>query len=187
MSQTRIRRAERDDAAAIAALSAELGYVVTAAEVLERLSRLPVTDRVLVAELDGRVVGWVHMSVYRTLVDRPSVGIFGLVVSESVRRRGIGRLLMECADDLARAYGLTKIVLRSNVIREEAHRFYERIGYTQSKRQAVFVRSIEPPRGRAGVRTAEARAPETRAPEPPASEPRTADARTGDASTAGKA
>ncbi len=139
-----IRSATTSDAPVLAALSHELGYEVTAAEMVERLGKLPVTDRVLVAEVDGDVLGWVHLAVYRTLLDPPSAGVLGLVVTERSRGRGVGRLLMDRADAFAREHGLPKVTLRSNVIRNGAHRFYERIGFVETKRQLTLVRGVEP-------------------------------------------
>ena len=40
--------------------------------------------------------------------------------------------------DWARAQGFASMRVRSNVIRERAHRFYEREGYARIKAQAVF-------------------------------------------------
>jgi hypothetical protein len=41
-----------------------------------------------------------------------------------------------------------KVRARSNVIREDAHRFYRRLGYRETKRQAVLSRQL---RGAAGA------------------------------------
>ena len=51
---------------------------------------------------------------------------------------GVGAALLAVAEDWARAQGFSTMRLRSNVIRERAHRFYEREGYRRIKSQAVF-------------------------------------------------
>ena len=38
--------------------------------------------------------------------------------------------------------GLARLRVRSNVIRERAHRFYERVGFEKIKAQAVFEKSL---------------------------------------------
>jgi GNAT superfamily N-acetyltransferase len=68
----------------------------------------------------------------------PQTEIGGLVVDESYRRRGVGRLLMEQAERWAREKGCGAICLRSNVVRKDAHAFYERIGYSNVKTSRVF-------------------------------------------------
>jgi len=55
-----------------------------------------------------------------------------VVVDSSNRRKGVGKLLMDYALMRAREAGCYKIQLSSNKSREEAHKFYESIGYKAS-------------------------------------------------------
>ena len=64
--------------------------------------------------------------------------IGGLVVDEGLRGRGVGRMLMRQAEVWALAQGCRAIRLRSNIVREGAHSFYERLGYSRLKTQTVF-------------------------------------------------
>ena len=68
----------------------------------------------------------------------------GLVVDRDVRSRGVGRLLLERAEEWARDRGVPLIRLWSTTTREGAHRFYERHGYTRIKTQHAFVKSLHP-------------------------------------------
>lgn len=100
-----IRPLELRDAAAVAALSGELGYPTTACAVAERLvqiQRSSVTQpaTILVAE-DGasrEVVGWVHVCVPVDLVKHNVADIWGLVVASTHRGEGVGRALMSAAE-----------------------------------------------------------------------------------------
>jgi len=56
----------------------------------------------------------------------------------------VGRLLMQQAEQWAREQGYSEVILRSNVIRARAHKFYESLGYTPIKSQKVF-RKVTPP------------------------------------------
>ena len=49
-----------------------------------------------------------------------------MVVDETVRGSGIGRCLMERAEEWTRERGYNTVQLRSNVTRAAAHAFYER-------------------------------------------------------------
>ncbi len=138
-----VRPAESSDVAALAELAGELGYPTEAADLARRLAELLAGDDVWVAELDGRVVGWAHCTVRRSLVVEPHIEVMGLVVGEGWRGRGIGRLLMAAADRSARAHGVSVIRLRSSIHREGAHAFYLGLGYREHKRQAVFVREVD--------------------------------------------
>lgn len=136
-----IRSARMKDAEALANLTSQLGYPATAEQIRGRFNMLqarPGEDVVLVAEVDGKVVGWVHAHTYKLLVDAPEVEIGGLVVDEEMRGQGIGEQLMQAAEDWAREHDCESIYLRSNTIRTKAHEFYKRIGYEIIKSQYAF-------------------------------------------------
>ena len=118
----------------LARLIAQLGYEVTGAEVVERLALLEAEGRtVLVAELDGAVVGCLSTSVMRVLHRPAPVGrISMMVVDEAVRSRGIGAQLVRAAEELLAAQGCYMVEVTSNIRRTEAHRFYERLGYDRT-------------------------------------------------------
>jgi GNAT superfamily N-acetyltransferase len=97
---------------------------------------------VLVACLDGVVVGWIDLSIEYRLQSEPVALIGGLVVADAVRGQGIGRQLCQAAQDWARGRGMTRIRVRSNAIRERAHAFYLRDGYARVKTSAVFEKTL---------------------------------------------
>jgi predicted N-acetyltransferase YhbS len=134
MSKPAIRAATADDAPAIEGLIGQLGYRVTAVEVAERLADMEAEGRlVLVAELEGRVVGCLSTSVMRVLHRPAPVGrISMMVVDAAVRGRGIGAELARAAERALVARGCRLIEVTSNLARTEAHRFYERLGYERT-------------------------------------------------------
>ena len=142
--QANIRPARAGDAFALADLSAQLGYVVDADEIAERLARVRAQGmgEVFVAEVDARVVGWTHVVPRLQLEDPAHAELAGLVVAEGARGARVGAALLAAAEGWARAQRFTLLRVRSNVVRERAHRFYERAGYCRVKQQAVFHKSI---------------------------------------------
>lgn len=88
---------------------------------------------VLLAELDGVVVGCLSTSVMRVLHRPAPVGrISMMVVDEAVRGRGIGGALVRAAEQALAARGCYMVEVTSNVRRAEAHRFYEQLGYERT-------------------------------------------------------
>lgn len=136
----KIRSARPEDARAVAALSGQLGYPVTAVRLRERLRRLArrKDQEVLVALLDGRVVAWAHWARRGSLELDEHAELLGLVVDADHRGGGIGAELVRRAERWARARGLPSLRVRSNVVRERTHAFYERLGFTRTKTQIVF-------------------------------------------------
>lgn len=134
-----VRKARRSDAERIAFLCGELGYPSTLAQISVRLRRLaPASNHaVFVAESD-EVVGWVDVSVSHLLESDVRAEVNGLVVAEGQRSAGAGAKLLEAAEEWARKHGCQGMNVRSNVIRERAHKFYERQGYEHYKTQKAF-------------------------------------------------
>jgi len=134
-----------EDAPALAELAGQLGYPAPAARLAIRLEGLlarPDEHRTWVARADGRAIGWLHAYVARHLVDDPYVEIGGLVVADGERGHGVGPRLIAEADSWARTLGFDRIGVHSNVLRVDAHRFYEREGFVLEKRQGVLTRRL---------------------------------------------
>lgn len=139
-----VRRATVSDAERVAILSGQLGYESTNEETSRRLAELSgrAEHAVFVAEDGGMVLGWVHVHLSRSLGTDGRVEVAGLVVDEDHRGRGIGRLLMEQAEQWARQMDCKSVRLRSNVLREPAHAFYEGLGYRVTKVQKAFSKEL---------------------------------------------
>jgi GNAT superfamily N-acetyltransferase len=140
-----IRAAMRADVRRLAILCGQLGYLSTPEQVRQRLEELQRNEdqAVFVAEeVGGQVVGWVQVFGRQLLVVDRHAELGGLVVDEGHRGRGVGGLLMEHAEGWARAQGCEALYVRSNVVREDAHRFYEGIGYELIKTSQVFLKEL---------------------------------------------
>ena len=127
-----VRLCTTEDAAAVSALLAELGYEVSPEAAAERMRRLNenASDPTFIAGEDGQPLGLIalhrcHMIQYRT----PVVRITALVVHHRARRRGIGRLLIDHALGWAEQTGCQLVELTSALNRAEAHAFYRKLGF----------------------------------------------------------
>jgi GNAT superfamily N-acetyltransferase len=65
------------------------------------------------------------------------------VVDEAWRGQRVGRYLMEFAETWAKSKGRSSIWFKSNIIRDRAHAFYERLGYRTVKTQHVFRKELK--------------------------------------------
>lgn len=84
-----------------------------------------------VAELEGRIVGTFALLIMENLahVGTPSGVVEDVVVSQHHRGAGIGRQMMAFARERCRQHGCYKMALSSNLKRDEAHRFYDQLGF----------------------------------------------------------
>ena len=140
---TAIRVATHADADGLAKLSGQLGYPADAATILRRLDDVIAHDVgvVLVAvDAQGGLGGFAHVEPRRLLIAEPFAELAALVVSETARGQRVGSALLAAAEAWARQQGFASMRVRSNILRERAHRFYVREGYTEKKRQAVFLK-----------------------------------------------
>lgn len=135
-----VRPATLDDADAIHALSALLGYAASpSGQTEQRLQQLLAseTDEVWVCETDGQLLGWVHAFVAHRLASAAFVEIGGLVVDDAARRCGVGRALVQRAREYAQQQGMA-VRVRCNAKRADSHAFYRDIGFGTLKSQQVF-------------------------------------------------
>lgn len=135
-----VRPMEPVDAEAVARLSGQLGYPITASQIQERfawITRSP-DNGFFVAEQGGRVLGWVHVCGVHPLMSLSYAEVGGLIVAEDARRQGIGRALMTKAERWAQRQPYPDVRLRSGVPRVDAHAFYQSIGYELTKTSHMF-------------------------------------------------
>jgi GNAT superfamily N-acetyltransferase len=140
-----IRTARAEDAAALAPLATQLGYPSTTEDIESRLALvLPDPSQLIaVAEVSGQVVAWIHAALYLTLESGAAVELRGLVVDEKHRGMGIGRALTERVEEWTRQRGARTVRLRSNIIRDGAHAFYQHLGYSVVKTQHAFRKNLD--------------------------------------------
>ena len=88
-------------------------------------------NELLVAELDGAVVGCLQLTLIPGLsrLGTTRAQIEGVRVAASARGRQIGEALVRAAIDRARGAGCGLVQLTTDRTREDAHRFYERLGF----------------------------------------------------------
>jgi ribosomal protein S18 acetylase RimI-like enzyme len=92
------------------------------------------TEKVLVAEVEGLVVGLVHVQLFDTppvpvQVPCRRAHVDNLVVTASERRRGIGKKLLGAAADWARKNGAEEVLLTVWAGNQDAERFYASLGF----------------------------------------------------------
>ena len=83
-----------------------------------------------VAEQDGQTVGFCVVD-WRLESGRKIGHFITIDVAPELRRRGLGRLLMQAGETALAAFGCSAIVLEVATNNVDAQAFYERLGYRQ--------------------------------------------------------
>ncbi|KUM79882.1 GNAT family N-acetyltransferase [Streptomyces curacoi] len=142
MGDLEIRAAVADDVPAIVAMLADdpLGAQRESPDdltpylaALERLSNDP-NQHLVVAVREGRVVGTLQLTVIPGLSRRGSTRsiIEAVRIHADERGSGLGTQLIEWAIAESRHQNCQLVQLTSDSTRTDAHRFYERLGFTAS-------------------------------------------------------
>jgi GNAT superfamily N-acetyltransferase len=86
---------------------------------------------IYVARDGAAIVGTFSLTLVRHLSHNGGHSLIAedVVVAASSRGRGVGRAMMTCAMRRARELKCYKLVVSSNLSRETAHAFYEKVGF----------------------------------------------------------
>lgn len=137
-----VREARLDDAAAVAALQAEMDDAfgvpkkVNAGRmsaVMADMENYPWFRVYLAVDADGTPVGTFSLMVFSSPSHEGAnqALLDAVVVTASRRGQGVGEKMISEAMRIAADAGCYKMMLSSNLKRADAHRFYERLGYRQ--------------------------------------------------------
>lgn len=86
---------------------------------------------VIVAEAEGRVVGWGSLNSFNPRAAYDHVADFSVYIERAWRGKGVGRALLEALIEKARALGYHKLVLAAFPFNDMGMRLYERAGFRQ--------------------------------------------------------
>ncbi|MDQ0788017.1 GNAT superfamily N-acetyltransferase [Streptomyces sp. B3I7] len=142
MGELEIRPATEDDVPAIVHMLADdpLGAMRESPDdlspylaALKRLAGDP-HQHLVVAVRDGRVVGTLQLTLIPGLSRKGATRslIEAVRIHADERGSGLGTRLIEWAVDQSRREGCQLVQLTSDATRTDAHRFYERLGFTAS-------------------------------------------------------
>jgi L-amino acid N-acyltransferase YncA len=91
------------------------------------------TDRykVIVAELDGKVIGWASLNQYNSREAYKGVADLSVYIKRDYRGKGIGGKLITFIESVAKEYGFHKIVLFTFAFNELGQGLYRKKGYRE--------------------------------------------------------
>ncbi|WP_435354196.1 GNAT family N-acetyltransferase [Emticicia sp. SJ17W-69] len=131
-----IRPAKIDDVSAILYIYAKaldndkVLSVEKAEEIFLKQQQYP-DYQVFVAELDNKIIGTFALLIMENMahLGTPSAVVEDVGVLPTLQGKGIGKIMMEFALAKAKEKGCYKMSLSSNLRREQAHQFYESLGF----------------------------------------------------------
>ena len=141
-----IREAEPTDISALTELMNELGYPTSIDEMKTRFENIKnhKDHQTFVAADEKEILGMVGLSKNFSYEQNGIyVRVLALVTRSRFRQKGIGKKLMDVAENWAREIGANKVLLNCGNRDERAiaHLFYKKIGY--EIKSSGFVKKLE--------------------------------------------
>ena len=138
-----VRTATIEDMAVLAQLNAEFNGSSDPPEHLARRFSVPFcVEQILLAELDGNVVGFAALRIVSSvLYSDPHGELTELFVQESYRRLGVGRELLLLAEDIAKKKGVTELFILTDASNQAAQSLYRSMGYEDG--EIVFTKALD--------------------------------------------
>ncbi len=150
-SDIKIRPLRDSDIEAVMRLHRELGwnpaFMADGSTLRQRLQSLIVEESalLLVAEIDGRVIGYVHGEIvtYLLFAGREMM-ITEVFVRERARGKGVGKALVTAIENEAVKEKCFRISVLNSRERESYKRsFYPGMGYSEREQTATFVKRLD--------------------------------------------
>lgn len=93
------------------------------------------TQVIFVADVDNKVVGYIHLTSYDVIYTDTYKNCLGLAVDNDYKRMGVGSALLKQGKIWAKENGAIGVRLCSGIECENAHKFYKAQGYIENKLQ----------------------------------------------------
>ncbi|HAJ32206.1 MAG TPA: hypothetical protein DCK79_02365 [Candidatus Atribacteria bacterium] len=91
-----------------------------------------VNSHILVAEIEGVIVGFVNLATRKTILHRGLSGLIDeLIVAKSYRGKGVGRQLLSSAIEMSRQLGCCEVEVSTEKTNIKAREFYRQCGFTE--------------------------------------------------------
>jgi len=135
-----IRKAKLDDWKQISLLLDQLDYPNTDEFIKDKLEKLLLdnNEELVVYEENQEVIAFISIHfIPQIAVKGDFARISYFAVDSSIRSKGIGRMLEEYCTELATKRKCDRIEVHCHSRRTDAHRFYERQGFTESPKYFI--------------------------------------------------
>ena len=136
-----VRKVIEKDIPQLLSLLEQLGYAISSRDLQERIYLIEskIDSAIFVAEQnDKQILGCLHVIIDSRLAEGTFGEIVSLVVDERERGKKIGRKLVNAALSWISDKGNSRVRVRCNVKRHDAHQFYTHLGFDEIKSQKIF-------------------------------------------------
>lgn len=136
-----IRRAAARDAAVLSALNKKFNGVIIPASAIRSAIRGKGTERIFVAELEGRVVGFACVQITSSFCnERKKAELTDIYIAEPGRRKGAASIMLLVIRKFCEEHDVAEIFLRVNRDNKAAIAFYESQGLVDAEHREFRIK-----------------------------------------------
>lgn len=144
MNEIQIREAQEKDALKLSELMKQLGYPISTEIILARIKLYQSNQAYFsyVAEINNCVIGSISVAIIDYFHREGRFArIVAMIVDEDYRKQGVGKQLIDRAEQAIKKYHCDFVELTSGMHREGlgSHNFYQKLGYIDAKDKKKYL------------------------------------------------
>lgn len=95
-------------------------------------------EKIFIAVCDDEVIGYIYVNIYDVLYQEPIANVVSFILNMNKKHNGIGKTLIEAAENWAKDKGIKKARIVSDVNRTHGHSLFKKLGYVINETDFEF-------------------------------------------------
>lgn len=99
-------------------------------------------EKIFLAVCDDEVIGYIYVNIYDVLYQEPIANIVSFILNMNKKHNGVGKTLIEAAENWAKDKGIKKARIVSDVNRTHGHSLFKKLGYVINETDFEFKKAL---------------------------------------------
>lgn len=99
-------------------------------------------EKIFIAVCDDEVIGYIYVNIYDVLYQEPIANVVSFILNMNKKHNGIGKTLIEAAENWAKDKGIKKARIVSDVNRTHGHSLFKKLGYVINETDFEFKKAL---------------------------------------------
>lgn len=99
-------------------------------------------EKIFIAVCDDEVIGYIYVNIYDVLYQEPIANVVSFILNMNKKHNGVGKTLIEAAENWAKDKGIKKARIVSDVNRTHGHSLFKKLGYVINETDFEFKKAF---------------------------------------------
>lgn len=99
-------------------------------------------EKIFIAVCDDEVIGYIYVNIYDVLYQEPIANVVSFILNMNKKHNGVGKTLIEAAENWAKDKGIKKARIVSDVNRTHGHSLFKKLGYVINETDFEFKKAL---------------------------------------------